>query len=495
MCSQPCGTATRNQVRTCTEPEPSNGGRSCSGDEDRTEDCNLADCRMDCFTADAASEPWNKDNPLLTWSKYNADPSSPSAESCQLKCQENKLCQWFNYVPRGKRNSGCWLIRKAKTGESRETEYRGWMTGPKYCPTNCFNYNTQSEPMTYVNADSSCASSEDCISTSPEDCQLKCQQDESCEWFNYIPQGLQAAGCWLIQEPKTGESTFTEHKGSLVNLHLGYVTGPKYCGDFEDGACYEDCIDGRYNRDGCGRILEGFSAPHDDLMTVEKCKVICVEKGFAYAGLGQGESGDVCSCGNEVPRGYKKPVQCTTPCQGNSDQICGDHDGSNIYKTNIKEKSCLTANAAYEPLTQNYLVHGSSSWESCQRECQKDRLCKWFNFVPAGEFLPYAGCMSIEEEEPVLGVPTGSRLGWVSGPKYCEKEEIAASEKDIEYVIKDASDFDCFQNCGEQGGLCEGYCEEGGYCCSRNFPDQCPEEVMINALPFYTCIVPKKPEV
>jgi len=81
-------------------------------------------CKKNCFIHNTGSRPY---------SPYNVDPSSPSPEDCQLKCQADPLCQWFNYVPASSFPSGCWLLKYAKTGETSAVSTIGWVTGPKYC--------------------------------------------------------------------------------------------------------------------------------------------------------------------------------------------------------------------------------------------------------------------------------------------------------------------------------------------------------------------------
>ena len=43
-CSAECGGGTQTRSRTCTNPAPANGGAECSGDAEKTRDCNLEDC-------------------------------------------------------------------------------------------------------------------------------------------------------------------------------------------------------------------------------------------------------------------------------------------------------------------------------------------------------------------------------------------------------------------------------------------------------------------
>ncbi|EDO49202.1 predicted protein, partial [Nematostella vectensis] len=43
-CSVTCGGGTQMRLRTCTNPQPANGGRPCLGETTETKDCNLQPC-------------------------------------------------------------------------------------------------------------------------------------------------------------------------------------------------------------------------------------------------------------------------------------------------------------------------------------------------------------------------------------------------------------------------------------------------------------------
>ena len=43
-CSKSCGGGIRTSERTCTDPAPQHGGKSCSGVSARSEECNTRSC-------------------------------------------------------------------------------------------------------------------------------------------------------------------------------------------------------------------------------------------------------------------------------------------------------------------------------------------------------------------------------------------------------------------------------------------------------------------
>ena len=78
-CSVACGSGTRTDTRSCTNPPPACGGASCSGESQRTESCGAGTCPV-CGTM----QKWLE----CTVSEYvngvHGDDSSP--EACALSC-------------------------------------------------------------------------------------------------------------------------------------------------------------------------------------------------------------------------------------------------------------------------------------------------------------------------------------------------------------------------------------------------------------------------
>lgn len=100
------------------------------------------------------------------------------------------------------------------------------------------------------------------------------------------------------------------------------------------------------------RTLSGASLSDASSMTIESCVSLCVSKGFAYAGL---EFGHECCayhdsksyyiyiylfivCDNAFNDIFPLPVsssQCTLPCAGNTNQICGAADRLSVYFSGV----------------------------------------------------------------------------------------------------------------------------------------------------------------
>ncbi|EAT36338.1 AAEL011566-PA [Aedes aegypti] len=72
-CSKSCGVGLRNRIRTCTNPEPKNGGKKCRGENIEVDKCSLKSCRNDALLKNYEKKPAYQKNysPLLTYeSKY-----------------------------------------------------------------------------------------------------------------------------------------------------------------------------------------------------------------------------------------------------------------------------------------------------------------------------------------------------------------------------------------------------------------------------------------
>ena len=70
-------------------------------------------------------------------------------------------------------------------------------------------------------------------------------------------------------------------------------------------------------------------------MTVEKCKELCLNSSFAYAGVQYSRQ---CFCGDTAPT--ITATNCDMKCVGNRDQICGGFWAMNVYSTSTKAYSC-----------------------------------------------------------------------------------------------------------------------------------------------------------
>lgn len=67
-------------------------------------------------------------------------------------------------------------------------------------------------------------------------------------------------------------------------------------------------------------------------MTIDTCTMGCKELGYSLAGL----SGTTCYCGNSWTTGGLQPdYKCTTPCAGNSTQICGSSYITSLYNSSV----------------------------------------------------------------------------------------------------------------------------------------------------------------
>lgn len=67
-------------------------------------------------------------------------------------------------------------------------------------------------------------------------------------------------------------------------------------------------------------------------MTVESCQNACLSQGYEFAGV---EYSAECWCDSQLRNGGLAPdgeAQCTMPCNGDPDQMCGGPDRLNLYQ-------------------------------------------------------------------------------------------------------------------------------------------------------------------
>ena len=85
------------------------------------------------------------------------------------------------------------------------------------------------------------------------------------------------------------------------------------------------------------RVFEGPSITGQSDMTIEKCRHYCSE--YRFYGV---QAGHECHCGdsdyNLLP---SLELECNTPCEGNSSQICGGSWRMNVYDSISSRKSDL----------------------------------------------------------------------------------------------------------------------------------------------------------
>ena len=88
-----------------------------------------------------------------------------------------------------------------------------------------------------------------------------------------------------------------------------------------DSNCYQDFDD---------RILKSPDGISSSTMTIDMCTNHCFGKNYLYAGV---QYYSTCHCGNEISRKVVRPQsECNTPCEGNSNQMCGGEWRTNIYE-------------------------------------------------------------------------------------------------------------------------------------------------------------------
>ena len=95
---------------------------------------------------------------------------------------------------------------------------------------------------------------------------------------------------------------------------------------------------GCYRDNGRPRLLTGFKTKFSD-NSPEKCLNICLQSGFALAGL---QSKEQCFCGNELSGSPTlDKVHCNMSCSGTPEHSCGGLQALDIYKTGLKCKKWI----------------------------------------------------------------------------------------------------------------------------------------------------------
>ncbi len=115
-----------------------------------------------------------------------------------------------------------------------------------------------------------------------------------------------------------------------------YEVSPTGCG-IRNGAgliCTKPDFLGCYSNKKKDRIFREV-AYIDDHMTITVCLNHCRSIiGMMYAGLGKGKE---CYCGDETIslRSKKKDRDCKVPCNGDSDEVCGDTSNVSVYDVHL----------------------------------------------------------------------------------------------------------------------------------------------------------------
>ncbi|KAK2058615.1 WSC-domain-containing protein [Colletotrichum caudatum] len=102
---------------------------------------------------------------------------------------------------------------------------------------------------------------------------------------------------------------------------------------------------GCFTEAGSSRTLGGDRYSGDD-MTQEKCIAYCNSKGYGMAGV---EYGRECYCGYilDFASSMAPETDCSKPCAGNSDQVCGNGGRLNVFTNGDSGPTVLAASGDY----------------------------------------------------------------------------------------------------------------------------------------------------
>lgn len=106
--------------------------------------------------------------------------------------------------------------------------------------------------------------------------------------------------------------------------------------------------------DSGGRPLTGFSQANIADLTPESCQKTCTGRGFAYAGV---ENGDECYCGSSLAGTVKWDSSlCKSPCAGNSAAMCGGMWAMQIYQQGGPSASVASTTQGPSPTTSSIIT-------------------------------------------------------------------------------------------------------------------------------------------
>lgn len=168
-------------------------------------------------------------------------------------------------------------------------------------------------------------------------CRLNCMTPDkicpsfcNCRWyprtqqFYYEPLPLQTVLNIANSIPFT---TTIAPKNLEYNGYVDVFKAVGYQGAFV--GCFQDQIP----RDMSNLLLD-----FNPNMTVELCAATCFKNGFKYAGL---QAGQACFCDNSYGK-YGYIYKCSTPCRGNSSQICGSRMINSVYNVSLMNPSLFS---------------------------------------------------------------------------------------------------------------------------------------------------------
>ncbi|KAK1976643.1 WSC domain-containing protein [Colletotrichum cereale] len=127
------------------------------------------------------------------------------------------------------------------------------------------------------------------------------------------------------------------------------------------------------------RVLSGDSH-HGDDMSQEKCIAYCDGKGYSVAGV---EWGRECYCGYLLDTAADKALEteCSKPCAGNSDEVCGEGGRLNVFTNgdaapaivaasgDFVSMGCYSDQASARTLTTSISLPGNVRVSDCTTAC------------------------------------------------------------------------------------------------------------------------------
>ncbi|KAI1381716.1 putative glyoxal oxidase [Hypoxylon crocopeplum] len=146
---------------------------------------------------------------------------------------------------------------------------------------------------------------------------------------------------------------------------------------FPDGWTDQGCWQDGPN----GRIMPTYQAPDDPELTPQICAQLCSDNSYTISGT---EYYTQCFCGNAIYNGGvagDDTTQCSTPCGGDSQQMCGGSGYLSIYSKG-------TPQSFKAPTPAKEVLNGSWTYQGCWEDNVNDKRTLFWALMFPGTMTP-----------------------------------------------------------------------------------------------------------
>ncbi|KAI2618886.1 glyoxal oxidase N-terminus-domain-containing protein [Hypoxylon sp. NC1633] len=130
-----------------------------------------------------------------------------------------------------------------------------------------------------------------------------------------------------------------------------------------------------------GRIMPTYQAPDDPELTLQKCAQVCFSNGYKISGA---EYYTQCFCSNAIYNGGEASndtTQCSTPCGGDNQVMCGGPGYLSIYSDGTPE-------VFKAPTPPRQVLNGSWTYQGCWEDNVNDKRTLFWALMFPGTMTP-----------------------------------------------------------------------------------------------------------